>query len=197
MSKAEKTRAYIIERSSRTFNMKGYTGTSLSDIVDATGLTKGAIYGNFANKDEIAVAVYQYNYASLQKRIDLELAGKKPGYEKLLAFIGYYRKNWKMLFERGGCPVQNASIEADDNLEVLKKHVQNSIISWAKDVSDMIEEGIEKGEFKPYINVPDYAFTFISLLEGGIMLSKIMNNQQLLLLALDRIELIINKELRW
>ena len=102
-----------------------------------------------------------------------------------------------MLFERGGCPVQNASIEADDNLEVLKKHVQNSIISWAKDVSDMIEEGIEKGEFKPYINVPDYAFTFISLLEGGIMLSKIMNNQQLLLLALDRIELIINKELRW
>ena len=32
--------------------MKGYTGTSLSDIVDATGLTKGAIYGNFANKDE-------------------------------------------------------------------------------------------------------------------------------------------------
>jgi TetR/AcrR family transcriptional repressor of nem operon len=38
--------------------MKGYSGTSMSDITAATGLTKGSIYGNFENKDEVAIAAF-------------------------------------------------------------------------------------------------------------------------------------------
>ena len=59
MSKAEKTREFIIEKAAPIFNTKGYAGASLNDIIDATGLTKGSIYGNFENKDEVAIAVYQ------------------------------------------------------------------------------------------------------------------------------------------
>jgi hypothetical protein len=61
MSKAEKTRAFIIEKAAPIFNMKGFAGTSMADLTEATGLTKGAIYGNFENKDEVALAVYDYN----------------------------------------------------------------------------------------------------------------------------------------
>ncbi|MBL7756118.1 MAG: TetR family transcriptional regulator, partial [Chitinophagaceae bacterium] len=47
--KAERTRQHIIEKAAPFFNKKGYADTSLSDITAATGLTKGAIYGNFEN----------------------------------------------------------------------------------------------------------------------------------------------------
>ena len=61
MSKAEKTRAFIIEKSAPVFNIKGYAGTSLNDLMLATGLTKGSIYGNFKDKDDVALSVYRYS----------------------------------------------------------------------------------------------------------------------------------------
>src|SRR6218665_3256375 len=132
MSKAEKTREYIIEKAAPIFNMKGYAGTSLQDLTRATGLTKGSIYGNFKNKDEVAVAVYEHSITLLDQRISAFLEPRHSMLDKLLGIADYYRQNWKQIFERGGCPVQNASVEADDNLGVLKKPVQNSIKSSGK-----------------------------------------------------------------
>jgi len=50
MGKAEQTRRMIIEKAAPIFNKKGYLGTSISDLTKSTGLTKGAIYGNFKDK---------------------------------------------------------------------------------------------------------------------------------------------------
>ena len=55
ISKSEKTTKYIIETVAPIFNRKGYAATSMSDLTAATGLTKGAIYGNFKNKEELAI----------------------------------------------------------------------------------------------------------------------------------------------
>jgi TetR/AcrR family transcriptional repressor of nem operon len=195
MSKAEKTKAYIIEKSALIFNKQGYAGTSLSDLIEATGLTKGSIYGNFANKEEVAIAVYDYNVKALWKKLNDEMNSKQLSKDKLIAFTDFYRNNWKTVFEKGGCPIQNASIEADDNLTFLKKHIQNSIRSWVADISRILENGKDNGEFNSNINPQEYAYTIITLLEGGIMLSKIMNNQKLLFAALDRIVLLIDHEL--
>ena len=62
MSKAEKTKEFIIEKSAPIFNKKGYAGTSLADIMEATNLTKGSIYGNFENKDELYEPVLEKYY---------------------------------------------------------------------------------------------------------------------------------------
>lgn len=196
MSKADKTREFIIEKSAPIFNRKGYAGTSLSDLIEATGLTKGSIYGNFENKDEVAVAVYQYNINALAKRLDDAMGDKKTAREKLLAFTNYYRNGWKKMFERGGCPIQNASIEADDNLSCLKKHVQQSIKNWVARVAKVIVLGQKNGEFKKSLDAQERAYAIITQLEGGIMLSKIMNNPELLFSALDRIDAFVEREMR-
>lgn len=196
MSKAEKTREYIIEKAAPVFNKKGYAGTSLSDLIEVTGLTKGSIYGNFENKDDVAIEVYKYNVASVNKRMDEFLKDKTTATGKLIGYTEFYRTYWKKVFERGGCPMMNASIEADDNLDFLKKSVQDSFKTWAKRLSAIIEEGKQNGEFKKNIVAEEHAYTIITILEGGLMLSKIMNNQQLLFSALDRIVLVIDKEIK-
>jgi TetR/AcrR family transcriptional repressor of nem operon len=196
MSKAELTRQFIIEKSASVFNVKGYAGTSLTDLITATGLTKGSIYGNFENKDAVAIAVYEHNIRALNKRIAEFVNSKETAPEKLIAFTEYYRSSWKKIEERGGCPIQNAAIEADDNLPCLKKHVQASIKNWANYLTGIIEEGQKKGELVKNINATEYAYTIISVLEGGMMLFKIMNNQKLLFSALDRIVNIIQAEMK-
>ncbi|RZL99390.1 MAG: TetR/AcrR family transcriptional regulator, partial [Pedobacter sp.] len=68
-SKAERTRQLIIEQTAPIFNTKGYAGTSMNDLTAATGLTKGAIYGNFENKDEVAVAAFDYNFSKITEHL--------------------------------------------------------------------------------------------------------------------------------
>jgi TetR/AcrR family transcriptional repressor of nem operon len=196
MSKAEHTKAFIIEKVAPVFNKKGYAGTSLSDMTAATGLTKGSIYGNFKNKDEVAVAVYEYNARRLSEAQKDFVALASSALEKLKAFAEFYRQSWKKIFERGGCPVMNASVEADDNLPFLKKHVQATIKGWANVIAKIIDRGKATSEFKRNIASDDYAYLIITLLEGGIMLSKITNTQNHLFNAVDRIQLIIDQEIK-
>ena len=196
MSKAERTKEYIIEKAAPVFNRKGYAGTSLTDLTDATGLTKCSIYGNFENKDELALAVYEHNVIALHKRLDAYILPQATALGKLRGFTEYYRNNWKRTFDRGGCPMLNAAIEADDNLPFMKSKVQDSIKKLVGRISGIIEEGKKTGECRKNVNARDFAYSMITLLEGGIMLSKIENNPKHLLSALDRMLAMINNELK-
>ncbi|MEP0479738.1 MAG: TetR family transcriptional regulator, partial [Nonlabens sp.] len=53
MRDPEHTKATILKESANLFNAQGYKATSLSDITTATGLTKGAIYKHFKNKEDL------------------------------------------------------------------------------------------------------------------------------------------------
>lgn len=197
MSKAEKTKQFIIEKTASLFNTKGYLSTSLSDITEATGLTKGSIYGNFGNKDEVALEVYKYNSSLLAKNMARSLGDEFPTtIDKLTAFVNFYRKNWKTVFENGGCPLMNAATEADDTFPDLKRQVTKSFEGWIKKITTVIVHGQEQAEIDPDIDADEYGALFIMLIEGGILLSKTTEDDKYLHLALDRIIAIINKELK-
>ncbi len=196
MSKAEKTKAFIIERSAPVFNTKGYAGTSLNDITEATGLTKGAIYGNFTDKNDIALAVYKYNVSGTRKRMEAVVDSKENAIEKLLAFTAYYGNDYKRIFANGGCPILNTAIEADDSNPFMKKVVQVSLKWLADYLAAIIELGKKQNNIKKAVDAVEYANTIITLLEGGIMMAKVNDEPKHLLNALDRIKLIIDKEIK-
>ncbi|MFC4162250.1 TetR/AcrR family transcriptional regulator [Epilithonimonas zeae] len=195
MSKAEKTRQFIIEQTAELFNKKGYAGTSLSDITSATGLTKGSIYGNFENKDEVAKEVYLYNSKRLQNSFIGQLTSEMSTREKLFTIIDFYRKTWEINFSRGGCPHLNTAVEADDTMPFLKNEVSRNFEGWANQFSKILEKGKTQNEIVESIDSQKYAYQFITLIEGGILLSKTMNNKTHLFNALERIEKIIDNEL--
>ncbi|MPS73613.1 MAG: TetR/AcrR family transcriptional regulator [Chryseobacterium sp.] len=195
MSKAEKTRQFIIEQTAELFNKKGYAGTSLSDITSATGLTKGSIYGNFENKDEVAREVYLYNSKRLQTDVSGQLTSEMTTRERLFAIIDYYRKTWETNFSKGGCPHLNTAVEADDTMPFLKAEVKKNFENWANQFSRILEKGKNQNEIIESVDPLKYAYQFIALIEGGILLSKTMNNKAHLFNALERIEKIIDTEL--
>jgi AcrR family transcriptional regulator len=53
---ARRTRARILEQAERLFREHGYVTTSLDQIAEAAGVTKGAIYGHFRSKEELLIA---------------------------------------------------------------------------------------------------------------------------------------------
>jgi len=195
-SKAEKTRQFIIENSAQLFNKKRYVGTSLTDITEATKLTKGSIYGNFDDKDEVAKAVYKYNSDMLMRKISEVLNRQQSAIAKLTALTEFYKKNWTNINSKGGCPLMNSAIEADDNLPYLKNTIKKSFVSWADSLNEIIEAGIRDGEFKENMISKDYSNTFIMIIEGAILLSKITDNPVHLETGLNRVLYIIENEMK-
>ena len=176
MSKAERTRAFIIEKTAAIFNTKGFAGTSLNDITAATGLTKGSIYGNFANKDEVALAVFDYNLQKVKSAISTHIAKETTAKAKLLVYANCYEKLLFPPFTAGGCPVLNTAVEADDTHPELRKKAASAILSWKKGVIKIIEEGMENKEFVETINTEQVALTMIAMIEGAIMITKLLDS---------------------
>lgn len=195
MSKAARTRQYIIEQVAPVFNKQGYAGTALSDIEIATGLTKGAIYGNFGNKDALAIACFEHNIVPLQKGLIRALATPGDCLHKLNAFLNFYRNHFEEVAQQGGCPLMNTSIEADDTLPFLKERVQESILRWQDDITALLKTGQENEEIKQEIDAQQFAISMIAMIEGGILLAKAMDQSSYFYKVLDMIEWTIERDL--
>ena len=176
MTKAEKTRNFIIEKTAPIFNMKGFAGTSLNDIIAATGLTKGSIYGNFANKDEVALAAFDYNFTTNVSNIELEISRQNTTEGKLLAYINIYQSLLINGISLGGCPILNTAIDADDTHPALRDKVLKAVLSWKNRIISLVEEGILKKELNGDNNPEQIALTIIAMIEGGVMVSRLTNN---------------------
>ncbi|WP_255562603.1 TetR/AcrR family transcriptional regulator [Pedobacter sp. D749] len=178
MTKAEKTRNFIVEKTAPIFNMKGYAGTSLNDITAATGLTKGSIYGNFANKDEVALAAFDYNLKNVSSTIDVEMNRQSSIKDKLLVYISIYQKFMDGSLSEGGCPVLNTAIDADDTHPELRGRVLKAVLDWKNKISKLVEAGIASKEINPDQNPKQIALTIIAMVEGGIMISKLTSKTE-------------------
>jgi len=192
MSKAEKTRQFIIEKTAPLFNTKGYAGTSLSDITDATGLTKGGIYGNFANKDEVALATFDYNVGCVVALIKKEMKVRSTIKEKLLVYVNIYQNFLKLPFPYGGCPILNTATEADDTHPALRKKAEKAVLDWEKSIVSLINKGRSNGEFSSESDPEQVAVSIIALIEGGIMVTKLTGKINYLRLATASVEKMIN-----
>jgi TetR/AcrR family transcriptional regulator, transcriptional repressor for nem operon len=171
MSKAEETRRYIIEKVASVFNMHGYAGTSMSQLTDVIGLTKGALYGNFKNKDEIARVALEYNISRITNEIFKRVSPIKNSCDKLITFAQYYDDAFDAVSQRGGCPILNAAIDSGYTELPLRDIVIRSLDNWMNTICVIIRRGIKRKEIKADVHPETFATLFVSLIEGGIMLA--------------------------
>ena len=176
MNKAEQTRQYIVERTAPIFNVKGYAGTTLSDMTAATGLTKGSVYGNFANKEEVALAAFEHNWSRVQAAVRAAMAKRKSSRDKLLALAGFYADVQSQDFPEGGCPLLNTAVEADDTHPGLRKLAADAFQGWKKNIVSVVEAGVAAKEFRAGIDAEQVAVTLIAMIEGAVMLSRLTGN---------------------
>ncbi|CAM3736815.1 TetR/AcrR family transcriptional regulator [Flavobacterium chungbukense] len=176
MSKAERTRQFIIEAAAPIINKKGMAGTSMSDIMEATKLAKGGIYGNFESKEEICMEAFLYLRGQLANKLDMAVAQGKSAQEKLFNLLDVY-KNDQCMME--GCPILNFGTEADDTNPLMKEHVKKAAFSAQKRYFTILEEGIKNKELSPDLNVDEFSVKIFALVEGAILCGKIVGTQQM------------------
>lgn len=191
MSKAERTKQFIIEKTAPIFNSKGYVGTSMNDITDATGLTKGSVYGNFENKDEVALAAFDYNYSLIVSYLRKKVESRTKMIDRLLVYPETYKSFLELPILKEGCPLLNTATEADDTHPLLRTKVINALGFWKKAIEKTIAIGIERNEIKTATNANEFSFVFMSLIEGAVMQAKVTGNSEVLKVTMNYLEKMI------
>ena len=171
MTKGEQTREMIIERSAALFNKKGMAATAMSDVMDATDLSKGSLYVHFDNKDVLVEAVVDHNLALLEQRTLAAINKFDNPKDKLFAYIDINRNSLNPPVE-GGCPMLNFGMEADDQNEVIREKVAGQVNKAQRLIADIIAQGIRQGVFRADWNYKEFAAVMFAMIEGGGMISR-------------------------
>ena len=192
LTKGDKTKQFIIERSAPIFNRKGYAATSMTDILKATGLAKGGIYGNFSSKDEIAIEAFDYSYNQLKESLRFKIRQEKTSSAKLTAILDFYRNYSLKPHIEGGCPLMNTAIDADDNIPFLKEKAKAALEEMLESLRYLIQSGIDNKEFNKKLDSVRESELFFAKVEGAIMIAKLRDNPKTLNRILDEMKEEIN-----
>ncbi|HHP7244472.1 MAG TPA: TetR/AcrR family transcriptional regulator, partial [Elainellaceae cyanobacterium] len=146
MSKADETKSRIIQHAADLFNRQGFAGSSMSDIMQATGLKKGGIYNHFASKDELAIAAFEFAVQQVSQRYIRALKGQQVAVNRLKTIIQTFYTAIEESPIKGGCPILNTAIDSDDNHPALLERTQQAMYQWRNLIHRIVQKGIEVGE---------------------------------------------------
>ncbi|PWL38657.1 TetR/AcrR family transcriptional regulator [Flagellimonas aquimarina] len=194
--KAERTTAYIIETVAPIFNKFGYVGTSMSDLTEATGLTKGAIYGNFENKEALALSAFEYNRSHLLAIVDEKLNIEGKSLDKLFSLIRFYRQYDVFTLPFGGCPILNVGVDAQNNNSQLSAAVKETIKEIEGKIALVLENGIKQGEIHLPVPPLQFAKQLFTMLQGAIAMSTMTRDRKYLVNTIAYLEQLVKKEIK-
>lgn len=176
MRNPELTKEKILKRSGLLFNTRGYKSTSLSDITSATGFTKGAIYRHFKSKEELEKETLFHLSSVMFDSLRERIRERENAPEKLRAILAYFGSYITNPPVKGGCPLLNVAIEADDANPILRKAAIRILDMLRDSLVTVLDKGIKYKQIKSGIDKEFYATLMIASLEGAIMMSKLRGN---------------------
>jgi TetR/AcrR family transcriptional repressor of nem operon len=170
VTKGERSRQKIVESAAVLFNQKGFTGCSMGDIVAASGLEKGTLYGHFSTKEELALLAFDYAWKDTSEKRLRNLDTVSNAVDKLKLHIINYVNTPSF---PGGCPLLNFAVDADDGNLALRTRVRKALQGWEDFLAKLVEDGQTAGEINPEIGPHSVANLMISILEGATVVARI------------------------
>ncbi|MBI5592639.1 MAG: TetR/AcrR family transcriptional regulator [Deltaproteobacteria bacterium] len=164
-TKGLRTRQEIVGASLQLFSVKGYFNTSISDILQATGLTKGGLYGHFGSKDDIWHATYE-EAVKIWKKIVLRDARsisdpiiriQKTLENDLEVYLG------GNVFE-GGCFFLNMLVELSGQSNSKSSQIMDGMLGFSQLLRKWLIEADEKQMLKSDVKIDEISnFILIAL----------------------------------
>ncbi len=171
--KGAQTRRKIIERSLQLFSVKGYFNTSISDILEATGLTKGGLYGHFQSKEDIWYAVYEEAVGIWRGIVLKDVRKISDPLERIEKTIENDLKDYmgSDVFD-GGCFFFNSLVELSGQSGAMSRQILRGFVRFSRLFCSWLDEAEQKGILREGLDSQEIAdFIVISLNGAGALYS--------------------------
>jgi TetR/AcrR family transcriptional regulator, transcriptional repressor for nem operon len=192
--KGIKTRREIVKKSLQLFSVKGYFNTSISDILEATQLTKGGLYGHFRNKEEIWFAVYDEAVRIWRSIIFKGVRKTKDPLKRIEKTIENALRDYLggEVFE-GGCFFANMLVELSGQSAAMNKQVLRGFVSFSRLFRSWLEEADQKGLVKKGLNFKEIADFIVIAINGAVTLYSASRDPAIWKQTISQLKFFINQ----
>ena len=190
-TKGEITREKILEAARVLFNTKGFNATTISDLVEATGMQKGSLYFHFPGKDAIAREVLNEATDEFMEFLSKVLGGDNPGAGLENFFRSALDKHLATGFV-GGCIFGNTALEMTDFDPEFAGMIDRVFDDWISMVASVVTGAQKRGQIRADINDEAMAKHIIATIEGGIMMSRLKKDERPMRECLDTLRITLD-----
>jgi len=172
------TAGRIFYHSMRLFLAKGYHGTSIDDITQAAGITKGALYWHFTSKEDVLKKIaeeFENRYLNQMIHVVGEAKGGAVGkferYFRFNAAFAYYNQELCVSFTTLAAELVGAHHEIETEIRRIYKKYQGFL-------SGIILEGKKEKVFRKDIDHAMNGLVIIAF-HDGMLLQWFMNKDEI------------------
>ena len=192
--KGLQTRKLIVEKSLHLFSVKGYHNTSVSDILSATGLTKGGLYGHFTSKEEIWRAAYDEAIRIWKSIVFKGIRNRSDPLKRLETFIENDMRYYlgEDTFE-GGCFFLNMLVELSGQSASMSKQILRGFVRLSGLLRSWLAEADQKGMLQTGLDFKEIANFIIISLNGAAALYTSSRDRSILEQTIRQLRFYINQ----
>jgi TetR/AcrR family transcriptional repressor of nem operon len=184
-TKGEQTREHIMAAAESIILMRGYSGTSIEEIIGKAGITKGGFFYHFDGKNDLARKLIQ-RYLENDVTFFSGLADRahsltEDPLQQLLIFLKLMAEAMEDLPDaHPGCLVASFTYEAEQFDDEVRELNAEGVLSWRRIFLEHFEKAVEKYPMKVEQPLEDLADMLSSVIEGGIIMSKVLDDRSIL-----------------
>lgn len=183
-AKGAATRQRILDAAADLMYTQGVEGTSIDDVIDASGTGKSQVYHYFSDKTELVEAV-------VEAQIERMLGEQALFLEDLRTMRGLER--WRdsvVVGVRGprgahGCPIGSLASELADRSETARRNLERGFAVWEQWFHVGLERMQQSGELRQDADVDELAVGLMAAVQGGYLLSQTRRDGRSMAIALD------------
>jgi AcrR family transcriptional regulator len=170
---AGRTRARILAAAYNEIHRRGYHGMRLDDVLESTGLTKGALYYHFPNKMALGYAVV--DEVLEEKLVELWIRPLEQSSTPLDTLIDRVQRFDRFVNKKAvilGCPLNNLAQEMSPLDEGFRLRLDRLFQVWHIGIVTALERAKKTGQMRAEVNSSHTATLVMAGLEGGVGLTK-------------------------
>jgi AcrR family transcriptional regulator len=158
MGKGEQTRQAILDQAFSLASCIGVGGLSIGVLAERTQMSKSGLFAHFGSKEELQLAVLresQQRFAEIVLRPALRLP---RGVARLRAIVINWLDWTRVANLPGGCVINAAAAEFDDQPGPLRDEVRNSLLALRRTLADTVAKAVAAGDLRPDTDAEQFAF---------------------------------------
>ena len=179
------TRDKILDTAEELILERGYSGVSVDSMINKLGITKGAFFHHFKNKQAMAEALlHRFGDQDLVLMENLRSRAEKLSRDPLqqfLIYIGLFEEMFDSMTEPfPGCLFASYTYELQQFDEATRRYIADSVLNWRRELQDWFE--IIMAQYPPRLPVDSasLADSFNTILEGAFIMSKAANQPEII-----------------
>lgn len=183
--KGSETREKILNVAQELILQKGFSGSSIDEIIEKSDITKGGFFYHFKGKNDLACSLMKRYldqdeafFKSLFDRADT--LSEDPLHQMLLFLKLFAEAMADLPGTHPGCLVASYTYESQQFDDAIKELTSEGVLSWRRLFEERLQKIAERYPMKLDVSLTEVADMLTSVIEGGIVVSRVFASPDIL-----------------